>query len=102
MPTRTLRRAFSRLALLSAGALALTPGCGSDDAGSSMALDSTIELLDGFELDSGPMPGSGPVQVSLLVSGTAEAKVHLPAVASEASGAPALHAAGPGTIEVSG
>jgi hypothetical protein len=75
-------------------------GCGSDPEPAQ--LDASFELLDGFSYDTGKLPGDGPVQVSLVVSGSAVANVQLPAIASEDSGAPALHAAGPGTIEVSG
>lgn len=94
------RRAWSILGTVSLVTLALASACGTDPE--PMALDTSFELLEGFQYDTGKLPASGPVQVSLVLSGGAVAKVHLPAIASEDSGDAALHAAGPGTIEVSG
>ncbi|NUO53052.1 MAG: hypothetical protein HOV80_29750 [Polyangiaceae bacterium] len=76
--------------------LALASACDGD--AEPVALEASVELLDSFSYDTGELPGSGPVQVSLKVSGSATAKVHMPAVASDG----ALFAAAPGTIEVSG
>jgi hypothetical protein len=73
-----------------------------DSEPTPVVLDTSIELLDGFEYDTGELPGDGPVQVSLRVSGGAVAKLLLPAIASDEAGEAALYAAGAGTIEVSG
>ncbi|NUO50302.1 MAG: hypothetical protein HOV80_15715 [Polyangiaceae bacterium] len=98
MPPST--RACSVLGTVLIASFSTASGCSSDPE--PVALEASFELLDGFSYDTGKLPGSGPVQVSLVVSGSAVANVHLPAVASDASGDPALHAAGPGTIEISG
>jgi hypothetical protein len=97
---RFFPRGWSRLGPSFLASLALASACGGDPE--PVALEASVELLDSFSYDTGALPGSGPVQVSLKVSGSATAKLRLPAIASEASGGPALHAAGPGTIEVSG
>ncbi len=97
----SLPRGWSSLAPSLLAAFALGTAC-SEDVAEPIALEASVELLDSFSYATGPLPGSGPVQVSLQLSGSATAKVSLPAIASEASGAPALHAAGEGKIEVTG
>ncbi|NUO54799.1 MAG: hypothetical protein HOV80_38650 [Polyangiaceae bacterium] len=83
--------------------LGLASACGGeDDDDDKITLEGSVELLDSFEYSTGQLPSTGPVQVSLTVSGSAVAKLSLPAVASDEDGDPTLYAAGQGTLEVSG
>ncbi len=100
MSSLSFRTACGSAILLTSLGVLVGGGC-SDDPEPAV-LETSVELLDAFSFDTGLVPSSGPVQLSIALSGSATATVRLPTVVSDADGDPALYPAGPGTLEVSG
>lgn len=76
--------------------------CSSDPSEATFPLDGSAELLGGFSFDTGLKPSSGPVQLSLALSGEGKATAHAVGLAVDGDGGPVLYQVGEGSVAIEG